>query len=564
MKFLFSICTILILFIPFYSFTKENILYQNRIDTNIPQFDIDTVGIPQKSDFTANNKCQLDSIIYTTEGQDITHKMYFEYIKPGYISSLLLNTFNPETGQWGNYSRSTYTYNATWDTQTSITQSWDNDNELWKDGTQYIKKYDSNNNLLLYKTKWWHKYDKIWIERKRSYTYDDRNNILSYTYQIWNDEANDWFTEIEYIYSYDENDSVLTYQWNSFINNNRSSSQLTENKYDERGNKIFTHERSMNLTIGEITWQEGARTTLTYNDDNKLTSTLLEYWIKEAKKWEPYSQELFTYDKNSNKLSYCIQNWHPEYHIWIDYYQMIYTYNEYNIVDTYLGSIWDIDEKRWIDTQKITYYYNSMGKLLSQLEVIWYENQWRNNFRTTYAYGLDNSEIKTVESWEYSINEWRYQHKLIQKHDNNHCLTYWNLKTWRNGAWENNQTLTNEFTTSNIDFEINCSELYAYYSQPATRVENQNKNVNTFELAQNYPNPFNPTTTINYSIEKASHVKLGIYNTLGQLVSVLVDKHQKPGKYSVKYNANQSCSGVYYYKLETGEQKSIRKMLYLK
>jgi uncharacterized repeat protein (TIGR02543 family) len=75
-------------------------------------------------------------------------------------------------------------------------------------------------------------------------------------------------------------------------------------------------------------------------------------------------------------------------------------------------------------------------------------------------------------------------------------------------------------------------------------------------LRQNYPNPFNPSTTISYQLEKATLVKLGIYNLLGQNVAAIVDAYQPAGEYSVKWNArdsqgNQLASGIYFYRIET-------------
>jgi len=81
-----------------------------------------------------------------------------------------------------------------------------------------------------------------------------------------------------------------------------------------------------------------------------------------------------------------------------------------------------------------------------------------------------------------------------------------------------------------------------------------------FVLQQNYPNPFNPTTTINYSLAKDSHVKLTIYNTLGQLVAVLVDGFQSKGAYSVKWDAHNQPSGIYIYQLEADGFRAAKKM----
>ena len=85
-----------------------------------------------------------------------------------------------------------------------------------------------------------------------------------------------------------------------------------------------------------------------------------------------------------------------------------------------------------------------------------------------------------------------------------------------------------------------------------------------FRLEQNYPNPFNPLTEINYSIDKAGQTKLVIYNLLGQKVVTLVDRFKLPGRFRVQWDASKFASGVYFYKLTTGENTKVRKMLFLK
>jgi len=68
----------------------------------------------------------------------------------------------------------------------------------------------------------------------------------------------------------------------------------------------------------------------------------------------------------------------------------------------------------------------------------------------------------------------------------------------------------------------------------------------SFALNQNYPNPFNPSTTISFDIPKQSNVKLIVYDVLGRKVKTLVDEKKSPGRYSIKFDASQLSSGVYF------------------
>jgi hypothetical protein len=92
---------------------------------------------------------------------------------------------------------------------------------------------------------------------------------------------------------------------------------------------------------------------------------------------------------------------------------------------------------------------------------------------------------------------------------------------------------------------------------------------NKFELAQNYPNPFNPTTTIKFNIAKTSNVSIKIYDLTGKLVNTIVNQKMNPGKYDVKWTSTNSegkfvASGVYFYRIETGEFTDTKKMILVK
>jgi hypothetical protein len=71
-----------------------------------------------------------------------------------------------------------------------------------------------------------------------------------------------------------------------------------------------------------------------------------------------------------------------------------------------------------------------------------------------------------------------------------------------------------------------------------------------YSLEQNYPNPFNPTTKLRYSLPQASHVRLVIYNVLGQVVKTLIDEFQNGGFKEIEWNASSAASGVYLYRID--------------
>jgi len=79
----------------------------------------------------------------------------------------------------------------------------------------------------------------------------------------------------------------------------------------------------------------------------------------------------------------------------------------------------------------------------------------------------------------------------------------------------------------------------------------------TFSLSQNYPNPFNATTQISFNVPRRSHVKITIYNVLGQLVRELADRDYERGVHHVRWNGADNVnipvsSGIYFYRMTAG------------
>ncbi|MDZ7391607.1 MAG: T9SS type A sorting domain-containing protein [candidate division KSB1 bacterium] len=85
-----------------------------------------------------------------------------------------------------------------------------------------------------------------------------------------------------------------------------------------------------------------------------------------------------------------------------------------------------------------------------------------------------------------------------------------------------------------------------------------------FELRQNYPNPFNPVTTIAYEVKERCRVILKIVDVRGKAVALLVDQMQQPGLYTVRFDARELASGIYFYQIQMAAFNAVKKMVVVK
>jgi len=85
------------------------------------------------------------------------------------------------------------------------------------------------------------------------------------------------------------------------------------------------------------------------------------------------------------------------------------------------------------------------------------------------------------------------------------------------------------------------------------------------ELRQNYPNPFNPTTSIAFGIPQAGEVTLEVFDMIGRkVVTLLNSEHQRAGRHVISFNANNLASGMYIYRLQTGNKVLTKKLTLIK
>jgi hypothetical protein len=89
----------------------------------------------------------------------------------------------------------------------------------------------------------------------------------------------------------------------------------------------------------------------------------------------------------------------------------------------------------------------------------------------------------------------------------------------------------------------------------------------SYALEQNFPNPFNPSTKIRYTVPDLGsnlQVILKIYDILGKEIATLVNEKQAPGYKEIDFNGSNLASGVYFYSIEAGDFRAVRKMMLMK
>ena len=163
--------------------------------------------------------------------------------------------------------------------------------------------------------------------------------------------------------------------------------------------------------------------------------------------------------------------------------------------------------------------------------------------------------------------------------------TYYNVDLVGYNVYRNGVYYTDVFDTSFVDPFVTLYQEYKYYvtavyagieSEPSNEVTigvaSENDPVAypyLAELRYNYPNPFNPSTTIDFVVHKDSPILLEVFNLRGQLISTLVDGYYTSGEHSVVWegldsNGSSVGSGVYFYRLVSGDYVDVQRMVLMK
>ena len=121
-------------------------------------------------------------------------------------------------------------------------------------------------------------------------------------------------------------------------------------------------------------------------------------------------------------------------------------------------------------------------------------------------------------------------------------------------------------TISNVYAKIDSTTILNVQLKPVPNgiTGNENNIIKEFELKQNYPNPFNPVTSIEFNVPNKSFVTIKVYDYLGREITTLISKETEPGMNSISWNALNNSSGVYFYKLTSGNTTLTKSMKLIK
>ena len=395
------------------------------------------------------------------------------------------------------------------------------------------------------------------------------------------------------------NDIISLKLFNDFINpiaiekGNQSNllldSLLTFSENGSKGKREYSYDEFLRVSNYIIyywqsnQWEIGLRISNTYDTDGNIKNIFHEFW--NGNEWLADMLETYAYNSAGNKIHYLVELW--DYTQWLNSFQGIYTYDSNSNLVNLLHQDWE--GSVWVNSSLSFYTYNSQGYMDSLLIQQWNGNSWLNVILVIYDYDAQWNRISAfVEIWDgfkwvqylnfrlsydssgnlvLGIGEiwdgiqWNNDNRFSYRYNNDNYCIYGLQEYWINNEWipgDGGLIFTNP---DGVTVAVITSELFAYYSEVTSVVEDDNFLKNEYTLFQNYPNPFNPITTLKYMIPSDGFVRLKVYDILGKEISTLVNEEQNKGYYEVDFDAKNLSSGVYIYRIESGSFTDSKLMI---
>ena len=280
---------------------------------------------------------------------------------------------------------------------------------------------------------------------------------------------------------------------------------------------------SMDMGAG---FQNFMRETFEYNANGVLNSYIAEYW--QGVDWVNGLQWLMTLD-GDHIITILTQEWDDA---WLDEERVTLTWDGDNVTENF--------REEWIDAawenDRLREYTYSNGNLVEIYEQDWLGTSWVNSqlIDLTWENGILNHQLYMV--WDGT--EWVDDMDYTTTYENGKPIEDLALE-WTGTEWINHHKIEYIYNTGTSPNEI-----------PDTQIQ-----------LSNYPNPFNPQTTIAFNVQEGETGTLEIFNLKGQFI---YSQEFDSGDHSYVWDAAGQSSGIYFYRITSGDFEQTRKMILMK
>nr|MDA3861007.1 T9SS type A sorting domain-containing protein [Melioribacteraceae bacterium] len=428
---------------------------------------------------------------------------------------------------------------------------------------------------------------------------DQRPTLISAEFESENLVALNWNCDTDGILGYRVYISQDGDLWNTILDENNCKTTFAEINISDSVNYFrVSSVKNDSVDFSESNWSNVLGVS---NTDSEKRALIVAGFEREGGSWRgaghtfvlKYGKALDTLDvsfnsiQNSELQNGLFQLEDYDYVFWIigDESTVDETFNptEQSLVSEYLergGSFfvsgseigWDLDNK---GTDKDKDFYNNYLKANFISDDAEYP---------TFASGIESTALAECSLNFGQTYEEDYPDEIEAQNGSSLCMKYSNGRgagVEYNGQF-GNTNLTDikgnliylafplETTANDTLFNQVISNVVTFFRNNPTSITNNSQIITEYKLEQNYPNPFNPSTTIHYSIPVetrrgvSQQTILKIYDILGNEVATLVNENQQSGNYEVSFNASNLSSGIFFYKLVSGNFIDIKKMIFLK
>jgi hypothetical protein len=289
-------------------------------------------------------------------------------------------------------------------------------------------------------------------------------NIQSFLTETW--VTGNWVRAFQQSYTYDVNGYKLTSLSQAWDVPSLSWGDIVRSNYSNNPNG--TANVVINQSWDGSTWNDGSRSTFTYNASKQVLTTISETWIG---MWMNGSNHMNTYDASGYLTSSLTQLWDIVGNAWKNSIQTTYTNYPNGTVNFEITQTWD-GISAWVNSGRSTYTYNGTGRILSEVSEIWVAGNWQNSTKQINTY--DGSGYLTTslsQVWDVPGGIFKDISREVYINNSNGTPSQVTTQNWDDiNGWVNDQKLTYNYTGTTAISETLKDSDYTIFPNPANNV----------------------------------------------------------------------------------------------